>query len=125
MEASRGTSFEPEKRGEQRIQGFKREMEELYDALLPEAKTEEQKSILDKEIVDLSEKLAARKNDINRAESGVVSYMITGPARFPVARMNKKNESIRKKNDEYIEFKDRAKNAIIKKMRGQAIEEAG
>lgn len=68
MEASRGTSFDPEKRGIQRINGFKKEMEEMYDELLQYAKTDEQKAILNDEVSSLSEKLATRQNDINRAE---------------------------------------------------------
>lgn len=51
--------------------------------------------------------------------------MIAGPARFPVARMQKKNEAIRKKNDEYMEFKERAINSIKKKIKEVAVEEAG
>lgn len=122
MEASRGTSFDPEKRGEQRIQGFKVEMEELYDEMIQYAKTDEQIEIVRNEVSDLSQKLAVKQNEINRAESGVVSFMITGPARFPVERMRKKNEAIQRKYEDYTEFKERAKNAIIKKLKGQEVE---
>lgn len=72
--------------------------------------------MIEKEVIDLSEKLAAKQNDINRASSGIVSSMITGPARFPVARMQKRNEALRKKEEEYMEFKERQKKAIFQKV---------
>ncbi len=125
MNASRGTSFDPERRGLSRISGFKAEMEDIYNELLPYAKTDEQRAILNEEVSSLSEKLATRQNAINSAEGGVVSSMIAGPARFPVARMQKKNEAIHKKNVEYTEFKERAMNSIKKKLKGEAVEEAG
>lgn len=68
MNASRGTSFDPERRGMQRISGFKAEMEELYNELLPYAKTDAQKELLNSEVSELSRRLATRQNDINRAE---------------------------------------------------------
>ena len=100
-------------------------MEELYDEVMKEGKTDEQKAMIEKEVIDLSEKLAAKQNEINRASSGIVSSMITGPARFPVARMQKRNEALRKKEDEYMEFKARAIEGIKKKLKSQEIESVG
>jgi hypothetical protein len=50
------------------------------------------------------------------ARSRIVSTMIAGGSNFPVARMNKRNETANRRTDDLIEFRKRAMKAIRGKL---------
>lgn len=97
--AHRNTSFSPEKRAETHCQWFDERQEE-FAKLGASAKA--------------VEKLESLWVDWMNAKSRCMSSMITGPARFPVAKAEKANNSEHNKSTAYFEYFDKVKNAIEK-----------
>ena len=123
--AYQGTSFSPEKRGEQEIVGFGEELKSIYDALKPLAKSPEAQKILVDEMRLLEKTLSLKKNDLLRRHSGLYSSMIAGPSNFPVEQMRRKNNAYQATENEYYEFIKRAKNAIAKKLNAIYVQQQG
>ncbi|MDP2755469.1 MAG: hypothetical protein Q8P40_13910, partial [Nitrospirota bacterium] len=120
-----GTSFEPEKRGEQAIRGFAEEVQAVYERLKPHARTDAEKALLIAEMERFQAAYAQKYNDLLYAHSRIVSTMIAGPSKFPTERMRKINEAYDNKARETYEWKDRAEKAMLRALKGIAIEEAG
>ena len=108
-----GTSFSPEKRGEQEIQGHKKIFDELSARL---GDFFEQKH---------ADKLHALWSDYLSSHAGVLSPMITGPARFPVDRNNKRCEWADNKRKAIWEYCDNLKSWKAKAAKRDRIEAAG
>lgn len=123
--AYRGTSFDPEKRAEQAIQGFASEVQSMYERLKPYATSESQKATLISEMQRFQTAYAQKYNDLLYSHSRLYSTMIAGPSKFPAERMRKLNEAYDWKADEVIEWKNRAEKSILRTLKGEAIEEAG
>lgn len=101
--AHSGTSFSPERRGEQEIKGHKETFEEL------------QAELGDFFTQDKADKLHSLWTDYLHSHSAVMSSMITGPARFPTARNQKRSEWASKKLNAISEYCDN-----LKKWKGKA-----
>ena len=125
MRAHQGTSFSPEKRGQQEVESFKSELQYIYDSLKFLAKTPEQKQILVDEMQRFEGSYAAKTNDLLSSHGGLFSSMITGPSNFPVKRMEKKNAAYQNKVESVNEWKERAINSIKRTLKEQKIAEAG
>lgn len=123
--AHRGTSFDPEKRGEQAIRGFAEDVQAVYERFKPHARTDAEKALLISEMERFQTSYAQKYNDLLYAHSRIVSTMIAGPSGFPTERMRKINEAYDNKSRETYEWKDRAERAMLKTLKGLAIEEAG
>uniref|UniRef100_A0A6M3XFV3 Putative methyltransferase n=1 Tax=viral metagenome TaxID=1070528 RepID=A0A6M3XFV3_9ZZZZ len=123
--AHRGTSFEPEKRGEQAIRGFAEGVQAVYERLKPHARTDAEKALLVSEMERFQASYAQKYNDLLYSHSRIYSTMIAGPSGFPTERMRKINEAYDNKSRETYEWKDRAERAMLKTLKGLAIEEAG
>ena len=123
--AHAGTSFEPEKRGEQAIRGFAEGVQAVYERLKPHARTDAEKALLVSEMERFQASYAQKYNDLLYAHSRIYSTMIAGPSGFPAERMRKINEAYDNKSRETYEWKDRAEKAMLKTLKGLAIEEAG
>ena len=120
-----GTSFEPEKRGEEAIRGFAEDVQAVYERLKSHARTDAEKTLLITEMERFQASYAQKYNDLLYAHSRIVSTMIAGPSGFPVERMRKINEAYDNKSRETYEWKDRAERAMLKALKGLAIEVAG
>ena len=111
-----GSSFSPEKRAEQEINGYADTMANDYENLLKIAKTEEQKMILDSSFSGYrnryKDKVIARLG----ADSRTMSTMITGPANFPTRSNNKKLDTAHKRLTEQVEFREAALKRIKKDL---------
>ncbi len=123
--AHAGTSFEPEKRGEQAIRGFAEEVQAMYERLKPHARTDAEKALLITEMERFQASYAQKYNDLLYSHSRIYSTMIAGPSGFPTERMRKINEAYDKKAHEMYEWKDRAEKAVLRALKGLATEEAG
>lgn len=102
-DAHRGTSFDPDKRGQQIIEGYSDELENDLKSI-PEA---DQPRYIEKYKSLLSHYLSARGR--------VVSPMISGPSNFPVRRMEKYGRWEDNAYKKFREWRDKAKSAIEKK----------
>lgn len=123
--AHAGTSFEPEKRGEQAIRAFAEEVQAVYERLKPHARTDTEKALLITEMERFQASYAQKYNDLLYSHSRIYSTMIAGPSGFPTERMRKINEAYDKRAHETYEWKDRAEKAMLRALKGLATEEAG
>lgn len=100
-EAYRGISFSPDERAKQEQQAYVQHMSQMVKKYghLPGAK-EELERYRDGFIKHYCAWL--------RARSKVMSPMITGPAKFPFARNEKRIETERKRRNEFAQWKERA-----------------
>lgn len=113
-----GTSFVPEKRGEDRRDCYVDAVNSLCADLWKLAATDEQKAALAVEMEQYRQGYIARLTAYLRSRAGLMSTMITGPANFPVERMRKRNAVVDKRSVELLEWSGRAKAAIEKRILG-------
>ncbi len=125
MRSHSGTSFDPEKRGEQEIAAFVAYVQEVYEHLKKYAKTDRQKEYLLTEMERFQSSFVSKYNAKLSAQGGCLSTMIAGPSNFPVRRAEKACSAADKRYEELIEFRDRAESAILRELKKMAVEEAG
>ena len=80
MSAYAGTSFSPEERAVEEQQAYLKHIESVYNELLPYAKTDKQKRVLESELTRYASEYAKRRNDILSSRSRIISPMIAGPS---------------------------------------------
>lgn len=114
--AFNNTSFDPDRRGEQRREEYVEHINGLYAEMWEVAKTDEQRAILAEEMERYRKGYIGHLNAYLASHSRVASSMITGPARFPVAQMEKRNRSVDLRVSEWLEWKAKAKKAILSKL---------
>lgn len=102
--AHSGTSFSPEKRAKSEQEEFQAHIKNVTEYFQSLVKIDEQKQIAQ----DLTElyikKYHKLYTDYLHSRSGLMSTMITGPANFPVRRMQKKNQSVDNKLNALLDF---------------------
>lgn len=102
--AHAGTSFSPEKRAQSAQKDFADHIQEIEVYFNSLAETKEQKATAEA-LGDLyAKKYHKLYTEYLQSRHGLMSTMITGPANFPVARMEKKNRSIDNKLNTLIDF---------------------
>lgn len=114
--AFHGTSFSPEKRGESRRREYVEAVNGLYAELMPLAKTDEQKALLADEMERYRQGYLKRMNAYLGSHANVISFMITGPANFPVARNEKRSRWADNKANELYEWDKKAQAAIKRNL---------
>lgn len=100
-------------------------MQNVYNDLKGAIKTDADKSIVTETMETIKEGYIKRQMDILGRKRNTASSFITGPANFPAASMNKKNEMIHRRTDELFEWIDKVKASARKKINKAAIEAAG
>ena len=117
--AFRNISFSPDERGKSIIASSNKEIKLFLNELL-KLNTEKKEEI----IVDVKNwtlKYDNKKTAWLNAMSRTASAMITGPANFPTARNNKRNETAHKRNEELLDWMEKSKKALIKKYSPKVI----
>ena len=125
--AHAGSSFTPERRAEQEQEGAVAELGRVWDSMLMRAGTlsEAQVEATIEGLRDYrSAYLAAQRDRLHR-QTGIVSSMIAGPSNFPVARMQKRNEALRKAEIEAEEKLERILSRIARDVEAIGVQEAG
>lgn len=120
-----GTSYDPETRARQEINEFGVWIQEVYDELKPYAKSEAQQAKLTEEMQQFQTGFADKYNARLAAHGSCISTFITGASNFPTRRAEKANDTYERRYNEMIEFKDRAKAAILRELKRIKIDEAG
>lgn len=115
--AHNGTSWVPERRAKQEQDGYAETLKADYEALSKYANTDEKRALLDQEFARYREGYRKHTCAYLHSRSRVMSAMITGPARFPVARNEKRSDIAHKRLNELLSFRERAIAAIKKKLR--------
>ena len=120
-----GTSFDPEQRAAGVIREYDDALERARSEIMGLAKSEQQRTVAEAELARFEEGFTKRFIDWLNARTRIVSPMIAGPARFPVARMEKLNAIEHKRSTELWEFYEKALRAMRKRVeRAQTPEQA-
>lgn len=107
-----GVSFSPEKRGERSREDYAGTLATDYADLLALAEREKTTDLLPEEFDRFREGYAKRYRAYLASNARCISWMITGPARFPTARNEKRNNIAHKRLNELIEFREQALKSI-------------
>ena len=97
--AHRNTSFNPEKRAERLVKE--------YSKLL-----EEDLKLLGENQGNYKEKYISKFSDWMNAKSRCISFMITGPANFPVRRAEKANRSEHNRYNDFVQWREKYFKAV-------------
>ncbi len=114
--AHRGTSFTPERRGEQEISGYAGQLALDYVAMSKLATTDEKRAALAEEWERYRIGYRDRTVTMLAAKSRCLSTMIAGPSNFNVRRHSKRSDAADARTRELVEFRTRALDAIRKVM---------
>lgn len=113
-DAHRGTSFSPDKRAKSAREGYFAELKDIYDRFYEKAKKQDRVDEFHDNFGRFLKGYKKRYLDHLYSRSGFMSTMITGGSNFPVARMQKKSDSIHKKLGELIKYVEKAEGWILK-----------
>lgn len=117
VRARSGISFTPEKYGQQERDSYAAQLAQDYaDLSQCIASKPDMQATLDAEFSRYREGYKAKLAAKLHSDSRCISWMITGPANFPVARNEKRNRIARKRSEELTEFRKRALSAIRKTL---------
>src|SRR3990170_2684595 len=111
QDAHRGTSFVPEKRGDQERADYGDTLRGDWDALSRLTNTDEKRAALTEEFARYRAGYKERAIAELVSRSRCVSTMIAGPARFNVRRAEKRSDAAGKRTIKLAEFRDRALKA--------------
>lgn len=112
----RWNSMDSQRRAQQDQEDYVREVNGLYVKLLGECQTDEQRAVLDVEIERYRQGYLKHYNAVALARSRTANPMVTGPARFPVARNRKRMETEHKRSLEMLEWGRKARAAMARKI---------
>jgi|GEM_PF-293155 len=111
-----GTSFVPERRGQQERNEYADTLRSDYAELSALADTPEKQAQLVEEFDRYRAGYRKRSLALLHSRSRCLSPMITGGARFPVERNRKRNEIAHRRLEELLDFRTRALAAIRKAL---------
>lgn len=115
-DAYRNTSFTPERRATSDQQTYADDVNGLYADMLRLAITDQQKALLAEEMERYRQGYLERYKAYLASHANVASPMITGPARFPIARNEKRSHWADNKRHEFLEWRNKARTAIQRKL---------
>lgn len=117
LAAFSGTSFSPEHRAESTRNEYDQTLTQDYSHFKAQAEKGATLDLLDAEFAQYRAGYAARYRAYLSSSSRCVSSMIAGPSNFPAARMNKRADIAHRRLSELLDFGNRARAAIIRKLR--------
>jgi hypothetical protein len=110
-DAHRGTSFTPDVRAQQEIDGYMAEMKAVSDRFAPCA-TPENEAPLRAALEQYRQGYLRRLEARLAAQSRIVSTMIAGRSNFPVRQMEKRNATEHRRTTELLEWREKALNRL-------------
>ena len=125
MRSHAGTSWSPKERGEMEIKSFVEDVEHVRKTLMQSTESPEELAMVDREMDKFQKGYAQKWNARMAAHSSCFSSMIAGPSKFPARKAEKANKAYDKRTSETIEYKERAINAITKKLKDHRISAGG
>ncbi len=114
--AFQGVSHDPEGRANRARSDYASTLMADYEELCKHAQTPEKLAFLNAEFDRYREGCRKHYCAYLHSSSRCVSTLIAGPSNFPAARMNKRADITHRRINEYLEFRKRAKDAILKKL---------
>lgn len=110
------TSFYAEKRAKEDQEGFAEHVNEFYSRMANQFTNENQTTYLNKAIQEYKTTYLGKYGAYLSALSGVASVMITGPAKFPTARNQKRSNAADNRLGEFSEWRIKAEKTIHEKL---------
>lgn len=110
------SSMVPEERGDQVVAGYAATLAGDWEALSRLATTDEKRATLAEEFARYRAGYRARFGKWLASRARCASWMVTGPSRFPTARMEKRNAVEGRRSDELAAYRERALAAIRKAL---------
>lgn len=114
--AHRMTSFVPEKRARQEQEGYANHLNGLYEKMQALVKEPQQQAVFEAEMSRYKDGYSKRVLAHLDASSRCASTMITGPAKFPTARNQKRLDIAHRRLCELLDWCERAESAIAKNI---------
>lgn len=111
-----GISFSPEKRAKMEQKSYFDFMKEVYDENLIIATNNDKLELFKSNFESFQKGYLKRSLDHLRSKHGIFSSMIAGPAKFPVARMEKLNRIANDKLNELIDFGNKAQKRLLQNI---------
>jgi hypothetical protein len=111
-----GTSFVPERRALQEQADYAQTLQADFEELAQLANNEEERALLAEEFDRYRAGYRKRTLALLHSRSRCLSPMITGPARFPVVRNEKRVDITHRRLNELLDFRTRALAAIRKTL---------
>jgi hypothetical protein len=112
-----GTSFVPDKRAAQERSSYATTLREDYKSFHEHATIGGTLHLLEDEFNRYREGLSRRTRAYLQSQSRCMSTMITGGSNFPTARNRKRLDAADRKLEGLIDFRKRARNAILRTLR--------
>jgi hypothetical protein len=112
VQAHNWNSFHPEERARLYQREYVADVQGLYDALLPLAKSDEARALLLVEIARYKENYLKYFYALLAATGRTASSFVTGPANFPTARNQKRLETEDRRRVEFLDWRTRAQKAM-------------
>jgi hypothetical protein len=117
--AHRGTSFSPERRGEQEVSSYRGALRAAWERAAKVAGNDEAAIARITEVFeDVAAGYNARYAASPGAKSQIMSTMIAGGSNFPVRRMEKRNATARKRAEEAEQYLERGIKRLLRAARG-------
>ena len=117
LAAFQGTSFSPERRAASYRNDYDSTLQADYEHFRQQAEKGGTLAMLEDEFARYRSGYGARMRAWLHSHSRCISSMITGPSNFPVRRAQKRNDIEHRRLGELIDFRERAKRAIIRNLR--------
>ena len=111
-----GTSHFPEKRAKREQESYAEDVNGFYAEMSALCTNDDQRKILAEEILRYKENYLKHYNAYLTSHANVVSSFIAGPANFPVERMNKRADWAHNKMTAFMEWREKARGSIKKKL---------
>lgn len=117
IQAHNGTSWTPEKRGEQEQQRWQAMMESILERFNQRATHDDDRARVPQVFEDFQTRYMAKYTDCLHKRGRIVSANIAGPSKFPVRQMEKRNMSYDKAVAELGEWERKAINRALETIR--------
>lgn len=117
VRAHSGTSMSPEQRGRREQVSYYRHMKAVWEEFQGRAKTETEREIAKGEFERYRSNWVGKYKEVLHSSSRLVSSMIAGPSKFPVARQQKLGRWHDNKLGAFIEWDTRAQKAAKEHIR--------
>lgn len=117
VNAHAGTSFSPERRGEQALAGYSSELAAYLAKMAENAAKGGTADLLAEQQERFAAGYSSRVRALMCSRSRIMSTMITGGSNFPVRRMNKRNDIADRRMEELSEFCRKAMKSALRVLR--------
>ena len=125
IRAFRGTSHTPKDRADLLKRSYINHIKDLYNELNEIVGNETQRKVLTDELQKYKENYIKKLNDYLSSQSRVSSPMIAGPANFNTRQNDKRAKAAQNKRKAMVEWQEKAKKSIRRKIKKQEGEVVG